>query len=158
METPRDLLNKARLFDNDIKTEAQVSAAKIIPILVSFTMKIEAVLVDIQKLVSGSATGDSRWPLKETWLKDKPLEEVKTPLPQRPVKELVAGLAKIEIPLAAELLAATPATAKAKRTGMDSETPKTTSFEPSSQKKSVKKKKKEPSLESEEEQDTSRTW
>ena len=47
METPGDVLNKARLFDNDIKTERQVSAAKIIPILVSFTIKMEATLVDI---------------------------------------------------------------------------------------------------------------
>ena len=54
---------------------------------------------------------------------------MKTPLLQRPIKELVAGLAKIEIPLAAELPAATPATMKAKKTRRDSETPKTMSSE-----------------------------
>ena len=45
--TPRDVLNKARLFDNDIKTEGEIAAAKIIPILVVFTQKMEAALVDI---------------------------------------------------------------------------------------------------------------
>ena len=56
-------------------------------------------------------------------------------------------MAKIEIPLVAELPASTPAAGKAKKTNRDLETP---SFEPSSQKRSVKKEKKEPSSESEE--------
>ena len=137
--TPRDVLNKAHFFNNDIKTKGQVSVAKIIPILVSFIMKMEAALVDIWKLVSGSATGESRWPLKKTPLKEKPLEEVKNPLLQQLVKELVAGLAKIGRPPTTELLAATPTVVKVKKIGMDSETPKTTSSEPSSQKKSMKK-------------------
>ena len=37
--TPNDVLNKARLFDNDVKIRGEVSAAKIIKVLVSFTMK-----------------------------------------------------------------------------------------------------------------------
>ena len=57
-----DILNKAHLFDNDIKTKGQLSTAKIIPILVGFTLKMEAALVDIWKLVSGSPTGPSQPP------------------------------------------------------------------------------------------------
>ena len=76
-------MNKARLFDNDIKTEGEVSTAKIIPILVSFTMEMEVALMDIQKLVSRSPAGSSQAsppPPKETPRKEKPLDEVKTPL------------------------------------------------------------------------------
>ena len=94
--------------------------------MVNFTRKIEAALVDIRKLVSKSQAKSSRPllpPPKETPQKDKPLEEVKTPLPQRLVKELVAGLAKIEVPVAATKTKA----------GRDSKTPKTMSFESSSQ-------------------------
>ena len=49
-----DVLNKAHLFDNNIKIEGQLSATKIIPILVSFVRKMETTLVEIRKLVSGS--------------------------------------------------------------------------------------------------------
>ena len=42
-----DVLNKARLFDNDIKMEGKIAATKIIPILVVFTRKMEVALVDI---------------------------------------------------------------------------------------------------------------
>ena len=54
--------------------------------------------------------------------KEKLLEEVKTPLPQRLVKELVTKLAKIKV------LAAAVKT----KTGRDLETPKSISSEPSS--------------------------
>ena len=57
--TPAYVMNKVRLFDNDVKTKRQLSAAKIIPILVSFTMKMEAALVDIRKLVSISLARSS---------------------------------------------------------------------------------------------------
>ena len=149
--TPVDVLNKAHLFENDIKTKGQLSTAKIIPILVSFMMKMEVALVNIRKLVSGSLVGSSQAPPpppKKTPRKEKPLEEVKTLLPQRPVKELVARLAKVEIPPAA-----IPSAAKKKKAEKDSDT-KTTSSEPSSQRrKSRRKTKKEPypELESEEE-------
>ena len=110
----------------------QVSAAKIIPILVSFTMKMEEAMVEIRKLLFGSPTGSSQAPPpppKEMPKKEKSLGEVKTPLPQKQVKDLVAGIAKIKILPSIELPAATPATGKAKKTSRDSETP---SFEPSS--------------------------
>ena len=85
METLGDVLNKARFFDNDIKMKGEIATAKIIPILVVFTRKMEAALVDIQKLVSRSSARESSRPsmppLKETPRKEKPLEGVKTPLP-----------------------------------------------------------------------------
>ena len=134
MGTLGDMLNKARFFDNDIKTKGQVSAAKIIPILVSFTMKMEVALVDIQKLISRSPARSSQAPPpppKETPRKEKRLEEVKTLLPQQPVKDLVAGLAKIEIP-PASILKTTPLAAKKKKAEKDSDT-KAISSEPSTQ-------------------------
>ena len=92
--TPGDVFNKAHLFDEDIKTEGEVSIAKIIKVLATFTRKMEIAVVDIQKIVSGSSVGESSQPpmppLNETPRKKKPLEEIKTPLPQRPSKETIA--------------------------------------------------------------------
>ena len=144
-----------RLFDNDIKTEGEVSTAKIIPIMVSFMMRMEAAVVDIWKLVSGSPTGSSQTPPpppKETPKKEKPLDEVKTPLLQWVGKESAAEVARMEVPIVEFPAAAS--TAKAKKTEKDSDT-KTTNFEPSTQsRRSRRKVKKEPSLESEEEEES----
>ena len=60
---PGNVLNKARLFDEDIKTKGEVSAAKIVKVLVTFTWKMEIALVDIWKIVSGSSVGESSRPL-----------------------------------------------------------------------------------------------
>ena len=58
-----NILNKARLFDNNVKARGEVSAAKIIPVLVSFTMKMETTLGEMRKLLSGSpAVGSSQAP------------------------------------------------------------------------------------------------
>ena len=38
---PGDVVNKARLFDEDVRTEGEISVAKIIKVLVSFTRKVE---------------------------------------------------------------------------------------------------------------------
>ena len=88
-----DVLNKARFFDKDIKTEGEVSTAKIVKFLVTFTQKMETALVDIRKIVSISLAGEpSRPPMPpptETPRKEKPLEEIKTPLPQRLGKETI---------------------------------------------------------------------
>ena len=89
-----DVLNKAHLFNKDIKTEGEVFAAKIVKVLVTFTRKMEAALVDIWKIVSGLSAGESSRPsmppLIETLRKEKPLEEIKTPRPQRLGKETIA--------------------------------------------------------------------
>ena len=42
-----DVLNKAHLFDSNIKTEGQLSAAKIISILVNFGYKMETTLMEV---------------------------------------------------------------------------------------------------------------
>ena len=140
-----DVLNKAHLFDNDIKTKGQLSIAKIIPILVKFILKMEAALVDIWKLVSGSLTGPSQ-PLLLLAMpqKEKHVKELRTLLQQRLIKDVIIEVAKIEVPSAA-ILAATPIV-KVKKIEKDTET-KTTSSKPSSQRKSARKKTKEPSLE-----------
>ena len=135
-----DLVNKAHLFDNYIKTEMLLSLPKVIAIPMSFRRKMEATLVEMWKLVSKSPAESSRPVLpspKATPLKEKPLVELKTPLLQRPIKELVLKIAKIEIPIALAL-------AKAKK---ESETPKTTSSEPSQWKMNTRKTKKEPTPE-----------
>ena len=144
---PGNVLNKAYLFDNDIKTKGQLSTTMIVPILVNFACKMETMLVEIRKLVPGSQVGPSRPLLPSpaaTPQKEKPLVEPKTPLLQHPIKELIAEVAKIEIPVA-------PTPAKTKR---ESKTPKTTSLEPSSQRMSIRKTKKEstPELSEEEEE------
>ena len=103
VEAPGDVFNKARLFDEDIKTKGEVSAAKIIKVLVTFTWKMETALVDIWKIVSEASAGESSRPQMppptEMPRKEKPLSEVKTLLPQQPEKEAVAETSG-EVPLA----------------------------------------------------------
>ena len=109
---PGDIMNKAYLFDNEVKTKEQLSAPKIIAILVNFGHKMDATLVEIRKMVSGLQLKPSRVPLpspKVTPQKSRPIVELKTPLPQCPMKELVAEIAKIEVLTA-------PASAKIKMT------------------------------------------
>ena len=150
IRNPGGIINKAHLFNNDVKTERQLSTPKIIAILVNFGHKMEAILVEMRKLVAGPQPKPSRVPLsspKATPQKSKPVVELKTPLLQCLMRELVAKVAKIEIPVA-------PASGKTKTTEKELETPKTTSSEPSLR-KSVRKKTKEPFLESEEEESES---
>ena len=58
---PGEVVNKAHLFDNDVKTEGKLSAQQIITILVKFGHKMEGTLGEMQKLLTGpSATGPSQ--------------------------------------------------------------------------------------------------
>ena len=112
------------------------------PKIMNFGRKMKATLVEMRMLVAGPQLEPIRIPLpspKALPQKSKPVVELKTPLPQRSIKELVAKIAKIEIPAA-------PASAKTKMTKRELETPKTTSSKPSLQ-RSTRKKMKEPSLE-----------
>ena len=141
-------MNKAYLFDNDIKTERQLSLPKIITILVEFGHRMEGILMEMRKLVARPQSELIRAPLPSlnaTPQKDRPLVELKTPLPQCPGKELIAKILKIEVPAAP--------TSSTKMTKRELETPKTTSSEPAPW-RSNKKKKKEPTpdLESVEEE------
>ena len=56
-------MTKAHLFDNEVKTEDHLSAQKIITVLVKYRHKMEATLVEMQKLLPGpSAPGTSQLP------------------------------------------------------------------------------------------------
>ena len=139
-----NVLNKARRFDNDIKIEGQLLAQKIITILVNFRRKMEAILVDIRNLVSESQARSSQPPFSLTTpQKERQVKELKTPLQQRPIKEVIVEVAKVEISLAA-IPAQTPTTEKTKKIEKDSET-KMTSSKPSLQRKIARKKTKEAS-------------
>ena len=88
-----DILNKAKLFDDYINKEVKITMPKVIAILHAFHKKMEAALEEIRKLIPGSAKESSRPPLptqKEMPHKEKPLDEVKTPLSQRAGKETVS--------------------------------------------------------------------
>ena len=61
--SPGDVVNKARLFDNDIRTGGHPSAPKIIAVLVEFGRKMEATLSDMRGLLSGGATEPFRFPV-----------------------------------------------------------------------------------------------
>ena len=57
-----DIVNKAHLFDNEVKTEGHLSAQKIITILVKYGHKMEATLGEMRKLLPGpsAAAGSSQ--------------------------------------------------------------------------------------------------
>ena len=48
---PGDKVNKARLFDNEVKIEGQLLAPKIVNVLVEFERKMEAVLAEMRKFL-----------------------------------------------------------------------------------------------------------
>ena len=124
-----------------MKTKEQLSAPKIITILVEFGRKMEAILVEMRKLVPRPQPEPIRLPIpspKDMPHKTRLIVELKTPLPQRLGKEPIAEAVKKATPTIMVL-------AKPKMTKKESETPKITSFDPSPQ-RSSKKKKKEPSL------------
>ena len=93
-------MNKARLFDNDVKAEGQLLAEKIITILVNFRRKMETTLGEILKLLFKSQTeGPSRPSLPSaTPQKEKQCEELRTCLQQLLVKKSIPEVAKVEIP------------------------------------------------------------
>ena len=140
-------MNKARFFDNDVKNRAEVSVAKIIKVLVSFTMKMDTMLGEMRKLLSGSlVAGLSQAPLpppKEQPQAQELFEVLRDRLQQHRIKEIIQEVAKIEVPVPevrpAEVPITIPSSAKEKKK-VDSET-KVASSEPSSPKKSNRKKK-----------------
>ena len=86
--TPGDVLNKARLFDDDVKTGEEVSAAKIVKVLVNLSMKMDAILAEMRKLVARSSTaGSSQAP------PPNPKEQLK--VESSLIQEAVAQAAKI---------------------------------------------------------------
>lgn len=60
--TPGNVVNKARLFDENIRVEGEISAKKVIKVLVIFTRNMETTLAGMRKLVTGSTTGEPSRP------------------------------------------------------------------------------------------------
>ena len=59
---PGNVVNKARLFDEDVRLDGEVSTAKVIKVLVTFTQKVETALVEIRKVFSEHAVGETSRP------------------------------------------------------------------------------------------------
>ena len=78
---PGNVVNKAYLFDNDIKNGGQLLLPKIITILVDFGYRMEGTLVEMRKFVAGQQPELIRAPLpslKAKSQKDRPLVKLKT--------------------------------------------------------------------------------
>ena len=86
---PGDVVNKARLFDENIRTDGRVSTSKITKVLVTFTRKMDEALAGMRELFSrgGSYPQPTMPPPTATPHKEKPLSEVKTPQQQRIEKD-----------------------------------------------------------------------
>ena len=146
-----NIVNKARLFDNEVKTEGQLYAPKIVNVLVEFGRKMEVTLVEMQKLLPGPQPEPIWLPIpspKGILLKNRATVELKTPLQHYPGKKPVVEVQKVVTPTS-------PVQVKMKMTEREPEIPKTTSFDPSPRRVNTTKKKKEPtpnsSMEMEEE-------
>ena len=101
---------------------------------------MEATLVKMRKLLPGLQLEPIRLPIpspRDTLQKNRPIIELKTLLQHRPGKEPIAKVQKVVVP--ASLVQVKP-----KMTERESETPKTTSSDPSLRRVSTRKKKKEP--------------
>ena len=55
-----EVINKAHLFDNEVKKEGHLSAQKIITVLVKYGHKMEAILGEMQKLLPALAARSSQ--------------------------------------------------------------------------------------------------
>ena len=119
---------------------------------------MEITLGEMRKLFSGSQAKRLSWPPlpAATSQKGKQWEELKTRLQQRLVKEVVAVVAKNEVPpveFPAAIPIATLVVVKTKKTKKGSDT-KMTSSKPSSQRRRARKKTKEPFPEPEEDEES----
>ena len=110
-----DVLTKAHLFDNEVKTEDHLSIQKIISILMKYKHKIEVTLRKMRKLLPGSSvSGTSQPPIQATVpLSPKKkvqqlLDNLKGCLQEPEVQEVVAGVVKILVPTPEDSLAAVP--------------------------------------------------
>lgn len=131
------MVNEARLFKNELKTEDQLSVPKIINILVEFGRKMEAILVEMRKLVLKLQLEPFRMPISSP---KGPLSINRTPQQHRLSKEPVSEVKRIATPAPVVQM-------KAKVVEKESETSKTKSSDPSLRRVSIRKKK-EPTLKS----------
>ena len=137
-------MNKAQLFDNEVKTEGQLSVPKIVNVLVEFRQKMEATLVEMWKLLPRLQPEPIQLPIsspKGTPLKNRATMDLKTPLQHCPSKEPIAKVQKV-------VTLASPVQVKLKMTEMEPNTPKMMSSDLFPQRISTRKKKKEPTPDS----------
>ena len=101
-----DVVNKARLFDNDIRTGGHISAPKIIAVLVEFGRKMEATLSDMRGLLTKATLEPFQFqvpvptratPSGVTLTPERAVTEQVTPSSQRPGKER-AGSERLATP------------------------------------------------------------
>ena len=152
IRNPINMVNKAKLFDNEVKTEGQLLALKIVNVLVEFGRKMEVTLAEMWKLLSGLQPKLFRLPIpspKDPLLKkfqnfvesmNRAPIELRTLQQHHLSKELVSEVEKVATP-------ALVVQVKAKVVEKELETPKTKNSEPSLRKVNTRKKK-EPTLES----------
>ena len=104
-----DVINKARLFDNDIRTGGHPSAPKIIAVLVEFGRKMDATLADMRGLLSEGSSELFRFPVPvpsravSKGADHSPVTvvaEQATPSTQRPGKERAVS-ERLETPVSA---------------------------------------------------------
>ena len=167
---PGDVVNKAHLFDNEVKKEDHLSVQKILTILVKYGYKMEEMLGLMQKLLPDpSAVGTSEPKPKGTVPLSPPskakhiFEDLKSRHQERQLKDAVEMAAKIVMPnpeaSSAAVLVVLPS-GKEKKTEAESGS-RAASLDPGSQ-RSGKKKEQIPmpevqELESEEEEDEGST-
>ena len=100
-----DVVNKAHLFDNEVKTEDHLSVQKILTILVKYGYKVEETLGLMRKLLSGPSAAGTSEPKSQGTIPPSPhgkgkqmLVDLKTRLKERQLQEAVATAAKIVVP------------------------------------------------------------
>ena len=134
---PGDIVNKAQLFDNEIKSEWQLLTSKIVNVLVEFVRKREATLVEMPKLLLGPQPELFRLPIPSPTgipLKHMATIELNTLQQHHLGKEPITGVKKVVTPVSSVQV-------KTKMTKKGLETPKTMSSNPFSRRVNTRKKK-----------------
>ena len=100
-----DVVTKAHLFNNEVKTEDHLSVQKIITVLVKYRHKMETTLVEMRKLLPGPSTPGTSQPLPQAVVSLAPkgktqqmLDDLKGRLQERKAQEAVVAAAKIMVP------------------------------------------------------------
>ena len=148
-----DVVTKAHLFDNEVKTKDHLSVQKIITVLVNYSHKMETTLREMRKLLPGPSIVGMSQPQPQTAVApsskgkaQQMMDSLKDCLQDRKVQEAVAAAAKIMVLTPkVSALAVPEATPKGKAKEKGSES-RAASSDPASQ-RSGKKKEKVPTLE-----------
>ena len=141
-----DIVTKAHLFNNEVKTEDHLSAQKIITVLMKYRHKMEATLVEMRKLLPGPSIPRTSQLPTQAAIPPSPkgkaqqmLDDLKGHLQERKVQEAVAAATKIVVPTPKVSPAVVPeATPKGKSKEKELES-QAASSEPASQKSGKKK-------------------